>query len=98
MQDNNFKFLYLREKYNTFIYEDYEILEDNEEFILKFYFNIVGLVKFAPTVKILKKNLKFKSINNTLKNIAFNLGMVELISYWKAVGSKNVIIKCGNFG
>ena len=96
MQDNNLKFEYLREKYNTFIYENYEILEDENYIILKFYFNIVGLVKFSPTTKILKKNFNFNKVDNNIKNIAFNLGLVELISYWKAVCSKNVIIKCGN--
>lgn len=96
MQDNNLKYLYLREKYNTFIYENYEILEDSQNVILKFYFKIQNLVTFTPIVKILKKNFKFNKINNNLKNIAFNLGMVELISYWKCVCSKNVIIKCGS--
>ena len=87
MQDNNLKFLYLREKYNTFVYENYEIFEDSENIILKYYFKIENLVRFIPTVKILKKNFNFNKINNNLKNIAFNLGMVELISYWKCVCS-----------
>ena len=96
MQNNNLKFLYLREKYDTFVFEKYEIVEDEEFINLKFYFNIVGLVKFSPVTKILKKNFKFKQIDNNFRNIAFNLGLVELISYWKATCSKNVIIKCGN--
>ena len=95
MRDNNLKFLYLREKYNTFVYENYEIFEDSENIILKYYFKIENLVTFTPSVKILKKNFNFNKINNNLKNIAFNLGMVELISYWKCVCSKNVIVKCG---
>lgn len=96
MQNNNLKFLYLREKYDTFVFEKYEIVEDEEFINLKFYFNIVGLVKFSPVTKILKKNFKFNEIDDNFKNIAFNLGLVELISYWKATCSKNVIIKCGN--
>ena len=95
MQNNNLKFKYLREKYDTFIYENYEIDEDEKYIILKFYFTIKGLVKFTPTTKILKKNFGFSKIDNNLKNIAFNLGLVELISYWKSVASKNVVIKCG---
>ncbi len=95
MKDNNSKFLYLREKYSDFIYEDYEIIEDKEYILLKFYFSINGLVKFTPITKILRKNFNFSEIDNNTKNIVFNLGLVELISYWKVVCSKNIIIKCG---
>ena len=44
----------------------------------------------------LKKEFCFKDINsNKVKNIVFNLGMVEAISYFKATCSPQFIIKCG---
>jgi hypothetical protein len=82
--------------YPNFLYNDYKILEDEENIYFKYDFEIEGLVKFAPQLVILKKDFKWKHLHtNALKNIVFNLGMVEAISYFKATCSKNFIIKCG---
>ena len=90
------KFSILREKYLKFIYNSYEIKENINNIEIKYEFEIPGLAKFEPKTIISKKNINFKSVNNDYINyIAFNLGMVELISYWKCVCPKNVIVKCG---
>ena len=40
--------------------------------------------------------MKLKSIDSfQAKNMAFNIGLIELISYWKSTCSPNVIIKAG---
>ena len=94
--DNNLKFKELRQKYKEFYYNNYFIEEDNEAIYLKYEFEIKGLTKFNPELKILKKDLKFKEINSIpAKNMAFHIGLIELISYWKATCSPKVIIKCG---
>ncbi len=94
--ENSMKFNELREKYKEFIFEDYSIKENESEIILEYEFEITGCAKFKPTIKILKKNMKLKDINeNKIKNMAFNIGLVELISYWKCTCSPKVIIKCG---
>ena len=41
-----------------------------------------------PTLEV----KKFK-IDSFTKNLIFHIGLVELVSYWKATCSKNVIIK-----
>ncbi len=83
-------------EYQNFIYNDYKIIEDNYKIYFKFDFEIEGLAKFEPQIEIIKKNFKWKSLNsNILKNLVFNLGMVEAISYFKATCSPNFIIKCG---
>ena len=42
----------------------------------------------------LKKNMKIKNLNTDfVKKMVFHMGLIELISYWKATCSKNVIIK-----
>ncbi|MBR3697107.1 MAG: hypothetical protein IKM97_02385 [Clostridia bacterium] len=83
-------------RYPKFIYHSYDISEDNYKIIIEYVFEIPGLATFKPTIKILKKNFKFKSINsNKVKNMVFNLGMVEAISYFKATCSKEFIINCG---
>lgn len=87
----------LRKKYKEFIYHSYNIYEKDKLYILEYNFEIPNLIKFKPIIKINKKNIKFNSIDNkNIKNIVFNIGMVELISYWKSVCSPKIIIKCGN--
>ena len=97
MIDNSLKFIELREKHTEFIYEDYLIKEDNDYIYLEFKFKITNLKAFTPIIKIKKKNyIKLSTENNiTAKKLAFHIGLIELISYWKCTCSKKVIIKCG---
>ena len=86
----------LRKEYKYFYYNKFEITENESEIVLRFDFEIPNLAHFTPTTSILKKNFKFKDINSVYaKNMVFNIGMIELISYWKCACPENVIIKCG---
>ena len=98
MIDNYEKFLELREKYKEFIFKDYSLSEDKEYIYVKFEFEIPNLRKFSPITKIKKKNYIKIDIKNNMqaKILAFHIGLVELISYWKCTCSPNVIIKCGD--
>ena len=98
MSDNSKKFKELREKYNTFIYDSFSVENTEDEIIIKFKFIIENLTTFEPELRILKSNLKNKIDNRMIencKNAAFNMGLIELISYWKSTCSPNVIIKAG---
>lgn len=91
-----YKFEDLRNKYKEFIYEKYEIIENNNEYEIKFYFNIPNLTTFEPKIIIKKENITNKNINKDfLGYLVFNIGLVELISYVKCTCSPNIIIKCG---
>ena len=86
----------LRKEYKEFIYKDYNISEDENRIKLEYEFEIPNLAIFKPTIEIQKRNQEFKSIDNDyVKNIVFNLGMIELISYWKSACPKKVKIECG---
>ena len=86
----------LRNEYPRFLYNDYKIYEDNEKIVVEYDFEIENLSKFNPRIEILKKNFEIKNImSNEIKNIVFNLGMIEAMSYFKATCSKKVVIKCG---
>ena len=86
----------LRNEYPRFLYNDYKIYEDNEKIVIEYDFEIENLTKFNPRIEILKKNFEIKNImSNEIKNIVFNLGMIEAMSYFKATCSKKVVIKCG---
>lgn len=90
------KFENLRNKYKEFIYEKYEIIENNNEYEIIFHFNIPNLTTFEPKLIIEKENITNKNINKDfLEYLVFNIGLVELISYVKCTCSPNIIIKCG---
>ena len=87
----------LRKDYPEFIYKNYEINELEDKIILEFKFEIKGLQEFNPRIEIEKKDFIFKKLNtNIAKNIVFNIGMVEAISYFKATCSPNFIVECGD--
>lgn len=94
--DNSLKFLEFREKYKEFYYNNYFIKEDTDAIYIEYEFEIQDLTTFRPTIKILKKALNFKNINNKcVSNLVFHIGLIELISYWKSTCSPKIIIKCG---
>ena len=96
MIDNASKFRDLREKYPTFIYESFDVKNSEDEIIIKLKYTIENLTTFEPEVKISKVNLNIDNrfIENC-KNAAFHIGLIELISYWKATCSPNVVIRAG---
>ena len=94
--DKSLQYNEYREKYKEFYYNSYSIAEDNESIYLNYEFEIPNLCKFKPKLKILKKDISFKSIDTKYaQNMAFHIGLIELISYWKATCSPQIIIKCG---
>ena len=97
MVDNADKFNLLRKKYPEFIFEKYDIFEDELNIYIKYYFRITNLTSFKPEIRICKKQIEFKKLNHPLvQDLVFNLGLIELISYWKATCSPKVLIKCGS--
>ncbi len=86
----------LREKYKRFIYKNYQITEDNENIYLKYEFEIENLANFNPVLVVAKKDFQIYSLyTDVVKNIVFNLGMVEAISYYKLTCSQIFDVKCG---
>ena len=84
------KYNELRNKYDTFIYDSYEIEELENTTKITYNFIVPSLTQYKPTLEV----KKFK-IDSFTKNLIFHIGLVELVSYWKATCSKNVIIKAG---
>ena len=94
---SNEKFLQLREKYPSFSYNGWQLTRENDEIKIAFDFSIDGLCDFHPSTRILVKELNIANDYNSeiAEKIVFNLGMVELISYWKCACPKIVNVKCG---
>lgn len=89
-------FLEYRRNYPDFIYSGYNISESGQVVDLEFHFMIPGLAEFNPRWQITKPNSQQPDVDDALLNeLAFSLGMVELISYWKLTCSPKVHIECG---
>lgn len=87
----------LREKYPVFRYLSYAITETETAMEIDYHFEIEGLSTFQPHwsfKKSAKHSLQVED-NATLQNMAFALGMVELVSYWKITCSPRVEILAG---
>ena len=94
--DNSLKYIELRNKYKEFYYNNYNLREDEEAIYIEFEFEIPNLAVFKPITKILKKQMNLKSIDSIqARNMAFNIGLIELISYWKSTCCPQIVIKCG---
>ena len=84
----------LREKYNEFIYNKYEVIEDDDNLNITYYFEIPGLIEFNPKI-IINKSIIKNELNDFSNYLIFHIGLVELISYYKCCCPKNIIIKAG---
>ena len=97
--DNIKKYSELRSAYPVFIYDSYSIKLVNDEIIIRFSFNLNNQFHFYPETRIVVKSgisdifLKKGGKLDDLNIFAFNIGMIELISYWKAACSPKVIIR-----
>ena len=94
IKDNHNKFKELRENYTFFVYEGYSITDNEDALEIIYHFNLANQYAFHPTLTL--KKAKYLTINLTedeIQNFVFHIGMIELISYWKAACSPKIIIK-----
>lgn len=89
------KFEQLRLDFKEFRFEDfhYQINESGLSMVFDFY--IDDFVEFHPRLDIPNQSfINFDAISeNMLKQLVFHIGMVELISYWKAICPKEILVK-----
>ncbi|GHV34919.1 hypothetical protein FACS1894178_3400 [Bacteroidia bacterium] len=80
---------------NTFVYHSFNVNIDSKGIDIVFHFEIEGIADFFP--KLFIPHRHFYNYDNLsqeyLDYLVFNIGMIELISYWKATCSPNVVIK-----
>ncbi|MBI2017841.1 UDP-N-acetylmuramoyl-L-alanine--D-glutamate ligase [Candidatus Daviesbacteria bacterium] len=84
----------LRKKHPEFIYHGFEKKFEDQTLKIYFDFEISPNIKFRPEI-ILPNVFPHRMWEGKLDNLVFNLGMVELISYWKATCSPKITIKAG---
>lgn len=91
----NNKFTEYRIKYPQFIYKNYKLEKDNNNLKITFNFEIPGLREFNPTTTIPLNNIEIDINDKFLNYLAFNLGLIEIISYYKSTCSPSIIIEAG---
>ena len=93
--DNQIKFVQLRNSYPFFRYENYSYYVDDNAIYIEFSFDYSGKYKFKPHITIPLKGfyIKERLTPEHLDNIVFNIGMIELVSYWKAGCAPELIIE-----
>lgn len=95
----------LRKKYPRFIYESYAWKIVKNDLKVVFLFKIEQIspkiesgIEFRPEITI--KNIDKKRIAKigdcVLNNLVFNIGLVEIPSYWKATCSPEIVVKAGH--
>jgi len=93
--DNQSKFDAFRKAFSTFTFERQSVKRENGALSLAFDFNLDDRYHFRPTLEIPARPF-FDWDNlpeNLLQRLAFQIGMTELVSYWKIACPKKVVVK-----
>ncbi len=87
----------LRSRYPAFYYHEFSVIETEDELQIQFDFEIEGLSHFNPDF-IFPKPKSADNIGDlrSVRECAFSLGMMELISYWKQTCAPEVYVECGS--
>ena len=94
IKDNHRKYIQLRKKHKHITFESFKCSVNEGELKAEYLFVMGKELSFRPTFFIpLKKDLHTRIQSDKLENLIFHIGMVELISYWKAACPPEIIIK-----
>jgi hypothetical protein len=83
----------LQKKYSEFHYLNYSYKISGANLKISFLFKVKEIT-FKPSLVI--KNIPTNFNTEGLNNLIFNLGLIEMISYWKSVCSPVIKIECGS--
>lgn len=84
----------LRREYPLFIYESFSIEDDAGGLKIQFEFKVGEKYCFRPQIHIPSHPaFTTKLSGSLLESLVFHIGMVEMISYWKAFCSQRILVK-----
>jgi len=93
------RFLFLRSRYPVFIYQAFTWDMKGNKLYLEFHFSCGEIVYKPKSVIDFPKGIlaekMAKKRKQLIDHLVFNLGLIELISYWKATCSPVIDVKCG---
>jgi hypothetical protein len=87
----------LRVKHPRFTYEDYAVERAGDDLRFTFSFTMAPDLAFAPTTTLRAPDpARLAALpRETLDGLAFHLGLIELLSYWKTACAPEILIKAG---
>lgn len=93
--DNQSKFDALRKEFSAFTFERQTVEYRDGDLSLAFDFNLDDRYHFRPTITIpARPFLDWEAVpREELESLAFQIGMTELVSYWKIACPKRVVVK-----
>jgi len=89
MKEKSFKSL--REKYPKFHFLNFEFEVQENCVFMQFFFQTNELL-FAPKMTLKLGKYAQKLNPNEINGLVFNIGLIEMVSYWKATCSPQIII------
>lgn len=94
-----FSFTALRKKHPRFIYKTYTVSEHGNDFVFQFEFLLEPDMYFRPTVTfhdaLKQRGVHDRFDSKNIANFAFHIGLAEMLSYWKAACSPEIVIEAG---
>jgi hypothetical protein len=92
---NNSQFVNLRKKFQTFEYQAYSYEINEGSLKATFTFKLSDEIVFQPSLTIqARKFFHYELLSkDVINSLVFHVGMIELISYWKAACPARVVIK-----
>ena len=87
----------LRARHPRFTYEDYAVERTGNDLRLTFSFTMAPDIAFAPTTTLrgVEAARLARIPREALDGLAFHLGLIELLSYWKTACAPEIVIKAG---
>lgn len=87
-----------RQQYPVFIYNSFHYSLSGNKLNFGFEFIIDQTIIFRPNSSIVVPNIpqNREIVLPLIENIVFQIGMIELISYWKATCSPTIVVKAGS--
>ena len=99
VKSNNIKkFLHFRKQFPFFSYKGFDSQYSDKGLRVQFHFNLADKYSFHPVLIIPFKELFIKDNirKEIIDNLLFHIGMIELLSYWKAACPPVIRIECGS--
>lgn len=87
----------LRRQHPRFIYESFSVDRDGDRLRASFKFLLEPDIRFAPAITIEPiAGGRFHSLDPRLvEHLFFHVGLVEMLSYWKAACSPEIVVRAG---
>ena len=86
-----------RRTYPEFVYDCYHYDVQSDGLHIVFTFRIGDSILFTPSAFVPKRSfLNLDQPKDILDTLVFNIGMIELVSYWKCLCPPKVVVKCGS--